>query len=156
MSEDDKKPDGSEPKDFYKEVAEEITDVIRHDLFDSSKFDSGQIAEVLRRRFNITDENIGKVLMSDVTMFNMDRGHTFTIPMFGMPLFSDLNATPIISGKCYPNYDIRNKYMGYTSDGVFHRVTEFGAFWDSVKRNPSVVLASIIAGLSVGYTLLHI
>ncbi len=153
MSELDKKLDESEPKDTYQEVAEEIVDVIKHDLIDPSKFDVGQITDVLRKRFNVKDESIGRTLISDVTLFNPDFGHTFTIPLFGLPIFSD--AMPI-SGKCYPNYDIRNKYMGYTNNGVFHRVTEFGVFWGSVKRNPSVVLASIIAGLSVGYTLLHI
>lgn len=156
MPEHDKKLDGYESRDTYQEVAEEIADVIKHDLIDPSKFDAGQITEIIRRRFNVIDENIGRVLMSDITLFNVDYGNTYTVPMFGMPLISDLDTRPIISGKCYPNYDIRNKYMGYTNNGVFRRVTEFGVFWDSVKRNPSVVFASIIVGFSVVYTLLNI
>lgn len=144
------------PNDRYQEVAEEIAYVIKDELFDSSEFDADQIAEVLKRRFNVMSEDTGRILMTDVAMFYVYSGNTFTIPMFGVLAFARLDIKPIISGKCYPNYDIRNKYIGYTEDGLFHKVNWQTSFIDSIKRNPYVVFAGIIAGYSVAYTILHI
>ncbi len=68
--------------DKYQEVAEEITSVIKEHTLDSGDL-KNKIIDVLKRRFDVDKENIGKILMDDTTMFNLDTGHTFTIPMWG-------------------------------------------------------------------------
>ncbi len=146
----------SKPKDEYQEVAEEIVREIKDDLFDYADFDSTSIVNVLRRRFDVSKENVGKILMSEVTMFGIYDGNTFELPMFGILAFSKFGVIPIISGVSYPNYNIRNKYMGYTNDGVFHRVGWQTEFWDSVKKNPSVVLISAVAAYVVINALLNL
>lgn len=52
--------------DRYQEVAEEIASVIEGDLFESDGFDTTGIADVLRRRFDIKNEEIGRTLMLEV------------------------------------------------------------------------------------------
>ncbi len=143
----------SEPKDEYQDVAEEIVREIKDDLFDYADFDSMPIVNVLRRRFDVDKENAGKILMSKVTMFGIYSGHTFEIPTFGMLAFSNFDVIPIISGVSYPNYNIRNKYMGYTRNGSLHRVNWWTEFVDFLKRNQSMILIVAIGTYMIVRTL---
>lgn len=151
--------DGSDGKlhsdDKYQEVAEEIVYMMKDDLSNSSDVDIGQIANVLRRRFNINDEAVGKILLSEITLFNIYSGNTITVPIFGLLAVKNLD-NKLISGKCYPNFDINNKYAGYTEDNIFHKINWSTEFVNSVKRDPLLVVACIIAGFSVGYTILNV
>lgn len=140
----------------YQEVAEEIISVIEENLFDVGNFDKDQIVDILKRRFDINKEDIEKILMSDTTMFNIYSGETFTIPMFGMLAFARDDIRPVISGKIFPNYDLKNRYNGYTEDGVFRSINRWTEFIDSVRKNPMLVFASIVAGVSVSYTIIDI
>lgn len=149
-----KKNNDSNSKDRYQEVAEEIVDEIKFDLLDSTGFDSTQIENVLRRRFDIKNEETGRLFLTETVMFNRLSGETFTSPMFGILSFIGFDVFPIISGKMFPNYDIRNKYIGYTDNGVFHRVNGWTEFVKSVKRNPQIVLMSMFVAYAVTYTLL--
>lgn len=142
--------------DRYQEVAEEIASVIKDDLFESTGFGATGIADVLRRRFDINKEEIGRVLMSEVTMFYKHSGDTFTIPMFGMLMFSTRGVVPIISGISFPNYNIRNRYMGYTDNNLFHRVNWLTEFVNELKRNPSLILISIFGLYVTAHTLLNL
>ena len=141
--------------DKYQEVAEEITGVIKEHTLDSRDL-KNQIVDVLKRRFDVDKENIGKILMDDTTMFNLDTGHTFTIPMFGMLAFAGFRTRPISSDKCFPNYDTRNKYIGYTENGVFHKVNMLTRFVDGVKREPNLVIIGIFTGYLVAKTILGV
>jgi hypothetical protein len=142
--------------DRYQEVAEEIASVIKDDLFESTGFDATGIADILRGRFNINNEEIGRVLISEVTMFYVHSGNTFTIPMFGMLMFSKQGVMPIISGISFPNYNIRNRYMGYTDNNLFHRVNWWTEFVNELKRNPSLILISIFGLYIMMHTLLNL
>lgn len=146
----------SDKIDRYQEVAEEIASMIRSDLFESDGFDTAGIADILRRRFDIKNEEIGKTLMLEVTMFRLHGGDMFTVPMFGMMMFSKRGVMPIISGISFPNYNIRNRYMGYTDDNVFHRVNWKTEFIDDLKRNPPLILVSMIGIYMVVHTLLNL
>ncbi len=138
------------------EVAEEIAFVIKDSLSGSTIFDVGQITDVLRRRFNIEHEDVGRAFMLDTDMFRIYDGSTFTIPTFGILAFTGMSIMPIVPGKLFPNYDIRNKYIGYTSHGVFRRINVWTQFVDSIKRNPSSVLVSAIAAYAMIYILLNL
>lgn len=142
--------------DRYQEVAEEIASVIKDDLFESTGFDATGIADILKRRFDINKEEIGRTLMSEVTMFRVHSGNTFTIPMFGMLMFSKPGVLPIISGISFPNYNIRNRYMGYTDNNSFHRVNWWIEFVNELKRNPPLILVSIFGLYMVMHTLLNL
>lgn len=147
------KPDKT---DRYQEVAEEIASVIKGDLFESADFDATGIADILRRRFNVNNEEIGRVLISEVTMFYVHSGNTFTVPMFGMLMLSTRGAMPIISGISFPNYNIRNRYMGYTDNNLFHRVNWWTEFVNELKRHPPLILISIFGLYMIIHTLLNL
>lgn len=141
--------------DRYRDVAEEIISIIKEYKLDSLDL-KNQIIEILQRRFNVDKENVGKILMDDTTMFYLDNGHTFTIPMFGMLAFSGYRVKPIINDRCFPNYDIRNKYIGYTENGVFRKVNMFTRLIDGIKRDPNMVIISILTGYLVTRAILGI
>jgi hypothetical protein len=145
----------SDKADKYQEVAEEIVSVIKDNSFESTGFDATCIADVLRRRFDVNKEEIGRLLMSEVTMFRVHSGAMFTIPMFGILMYSTRSVVPIISGISFPNYNIRNNYIGYTDGNVFHRVNWWTEFLNELKRNPSLILVSALGLYMIGYTLLN-
>jgi len=145
----------SDKTDRYQEVAKEIAYVIKDDLFDSTGFDGEKIADVLRRRFDVGSEETGKLLMSEVTMLRVHSGDTFTVPMFGMLIFSTRGVMPIIPGISFPNYDIRNRYIGYTNDNMFHKVNWWTEYINYFKRDPSLILVSAIGLYMIIHTLLN-
>jgi len=132
--------------DKYQEVAEEIASIIKEHTLDSGDL-KNKIIDVLKRRFDVDKENIGKILMDDTTMFNLDTGHTFNIPMFGMLAFAGFRTRAISPDRCFPNYNTRNKYIGYTENGVFHKVDMLTRFVGSIKRDPSLVILGILTGI---------
>ncbi len=152
------KPDSnkSDSYDRYREVAEEIAIIINEDLLDSSDFDKNKIVDVLKRRFDINKEDMGKILTSEITMFNIYSGKTFTIPIFGILAFETIDIRPIIPGKIFPNYNLENKYDGYTENGVFRKIDRWTELLDSAIKNPMLVFASFIAGISVAYIIINI
>lgn len=140
--------------DKYKEVAEEILKAIGDHIFDSSRQPLGVIEDVLRRNFDINKEGAGRLLLSDTIMFNIYDGETFTVPLFGVLAFTHYNVRIVIPNCVYLNYNIRNKYMGYTIKGIFHKVGWTAMFMDVIKKDPQLIAACIIVGVSVSYLLL--
>lgn len=111
---------------IYEEVALEIKDAVKYDLFDSDQFDMEAVVEVLKRNFNVTHQVAGKIFLEGINMFNKDTGSIISdIPGAYMVVFIVYGYEPIISGRIYPNYDIYNRYVGYTKDGTFHRMQHF-------------------------------
>lgn len=111
---------------IYDEVALEIKDAIKYDLFDSDQFDKETVVEVLERNFNMTYQVAGKMFLEGINMFNKDTGFIISdVPGICMAIFMTYGYEPIISGRMYPNYDINNRYVGYTKEGIFYRMQHF-------------------------------
>lgn len=111
---------------IYEEIALEIKDAIKDDLFDSDQFDKEAVVEVLERNFNMTYQVAGKVLLEGINMFSKDTGFIISdVPGVCMAIFMTYGYEPIISGHIHPNYDINNRYIGYTKEGIFYRMQHF-------------------------------
>lgn len=110
--------------DIYQDVVLQIRDAIREDLFDGelgfNEERQKKVAEILKRNFNKSDEQIGKILMEDTNVFNPSTGKIIDTPFFLAPSAVVYGFRPITS-KVFPNYNINNDYMGYTDGGIFHK-----------------------------------
>lgn len=144
--------------DIYQEVTLQIRDAVKEDLFDSDQgFDEEtqkNVVKILKDSFNKRYEEVGKILMEDVLIFNPDTGNTFGTPIFTLPLFAGIRWRAIIPGIIYLNYDINNKYVGYTEKGIFHKVNDITLFIDFMKRNSLFVLTVILAVYLLVYSLI--
>lgn len=133
----------------YKEVTLQIRDVLKEELFDSKQsFDEEkqkEVAEILKKNFNIKDEEMGKVLTKDLWMFEPESGYEFNTPLFAVPMFLPFGAM-IIQSETFPNFNVKNKYIGYTDKGKFHRMDNIRKFIRHTKKDP---VASIIMFIAV-------
>lgn len=107
----------------YDDIALEIKDAIKYDLFDSDQFDKEAVVKVLEKNFNMAYQVAGKMFLEGINMFNKDTGFVISdVPGVYMVLFMTYGYEPIIPGRMHPNYDIHNRYVGYTKDGTFYRM----------------------------------
>lgn len=102
--------------DRYNNVALQIKEFIA-----KNGCDEKGIVGILRSNFDIYNEAVGKLLMRDILLFHKNRGDIMTASIFLSPLWIINNYLSIVPGVCYPNYDIRNNYIGYTNDGIFYK-----------------------------------
>lgn len=139
--------------DKYDDVTLQIRDVIKDDLFDSRQsFDDEkqkEVVEILRNNFNIKDEEMGRALTRDVWMFDPESGYEFDVPLFAAPLLLPLGVI-IIKPEKFPNYDVDNKYIGYTENGRFYRMDFMGKFiYHARKDRMTYIMFFLLAYLLV-------
>lgn len=136
----------TENVDKYDEVSVQIVDVIKDRFSHSSDYDNKfddetekKIAGILKNNFNTKYENIGRSLTQDVKMFDHKNGDEFEVPLFAIPLLTPLGVMRI-SPEIFPNYNIENKYIGYTEDGRFYRINSFTLFMRYARKQPLIVI----------------
>lgn len=136
--------------DKYDDVALQIVGAIKENFSDSSdtnhRFDEEiqkKIADVLKNNFNIKNEEMGMSLMKDVNMFDPDSGYEFDAPLFTSPLFIPVGAV-VIGPETFPNYDVNNKYIGYTDKGRFYQINDFTKFMRHMRKQPLIVIALFV------------
>lgn len=141
--------------DKYQDITLQIRDAIKEDLFDSRQsFDEDkqkEVAEILKNNFSISYEELGRTLLQDISLFNVNTGTVFNMPFFCGLLFIHYGYLQI-TDDIYPNYDIQNRYIGYTDKGVFHR-TKFFDIKSKVihllKRNYTIFIFMILVLLFI-------
>lgn len=102
--------------DRYNNIALQIKEFVAENGYDEKG-----IADILKNNFDVSNEIIGKLLMRDVILFHKYRGNIMIASIFLSPLWIIDNYLSMIPGVCYPNYDIRNNYIGYTYKGTFYK-----------------------------------
>lgn len=132
-----------ESVDSYDEVAMQIVDTIKENFSDSNrKLDDEiqkKIADILKKNFDKRYENIGRNLVQDVRVFDHRNGHEFVTPLFTVPLLTPLGVMAI-RPETFPNYNIENKYIGYTDKERFYRINGFTLFMRYTRKQPLIVV----------------
>lgn len=133
----------------YKEVTLQIRNLLKEDLFDSRQsFDEEkqkEVSEILKKNFNIKDEEIGKALTKDIWMFDPESGYEFNTPFFVVPMFLPFGAM-MVKSDTFPNFNIKNKYIGYTDKGKFHRMDNIRKLIHHMKKDPVTPIMVLIMG----------
>lgn len=136
--------------DKYDEVALQIVDTIKENFSDRSDSNHDindniqkKITDVLKNNFNIRAEDMGMSLLKYVNMFDPENGYEFDTPLFTIPMLIPVGAMTI-SPETFPNYDINNKYIGYTDKGRFHQINDFTVFMRHMRKQPLAVIAFFI------------
>lgn len=135
--------------DKYDDVTLQIINIIKKNF--SADSDSKHIYDdirkniddVLKNNFNIEYEYLGRKLAEDIRLFDYESGYEFVVPLFSAPLFI-IKGVKLIDNNIFPNYDIENKYIGYTERGIFYKIDDFTLFMRHMKKRPLTVIASFI------------
>lgn len=132
--------------DKYDEVTSQIVDAIKENFSDSSDSNNifgddiqKKITDVLKNNFNIKNEEMGKSLMEDINMFDPESGYEFEVPLFAVPLFAPVGAMVINPGT-FPNYNLDNKYIGYTDNERLYKINDFTIFMRHMRKQPLTVI----------------
>jgi len=140
----------TEHVDKYDEAAMQIADIIKDNFSFSDNnikfYDETQkkIIGILKNNFDKRYEDIGRSLMQEVRAFDHKNGHEFMTHLFAVPLLTPLGVMTI-GPETFPNYNIENKYIGYTEKERFYRINDFTLFMRHARKQPLIVIMTFLA-----------